>query len=381
MKKWKRAILVIVIIVCSTHILLWVTHKTYLYKVAIYNFAGIDDYKLFHQRKIEKSYHPEPWPLSTHYNRISLSPDFLKELENIQTIAFLIIKNDSIYYEKYSDGYSDHSISNSFSVAKSVVSTLIGIAIDDGKIKSVDQPIADFLPSFKEGNKSNITIKHLLTMSSGLDWSESYINPFSSVTEAYYGDDLQKLVLHLKPEEKSGQRFSYKSGDTQLLSLVLEKATGESVSSYMQKKLWQPLGAEQDAQWSTDHLNGNEKAYCCLFTNARDFARLGSLYLHKGKWHNQQILSESYIQEALTPASSLVDESNKPISYYGYQWWLLPDYKKDSIFYARGILGQYIIVIPSKQVVIVRLGKKRGEKAGNHYKEVFDIIDEMYRIF
>lgn len=149
----------------------------------------------------------------------------------------------------------------------------------------------------------------------------------------------------------------------------------------MQKKLWQPLGAEQDAQWSTDHLNGNEKAYCCLFTNARDFARLGSLYLHKGKWHNQQILSESYIQEALTPASSLVDESNKPISYYGYQWWLLPDYKKDSIFYARGILGQYIIVIPSKQVVIVRLGKKRGEKAGNHYKEVFDIIDEMYRIF
>lgn len=148
----------------------------------------------------------------------------------------------------------------------------------------------------------------------------------------------------------------------------------------MQKKLWHPLGAEQDAQWSTDHLNGNEKAYCCLFTNARDFARLGSLYLHKGKWHNQQILSESYIQEALTPAS-LVDESNKPISYYGYQWWLLPNYKKDPIFYARGILGQYIIVIPSKQVVIVRLGKKRGEKAGNHYKEVFDIIDEMYRIF
>ncbi len=380
MKKWKRAILVIVIIVCSTHILLWVTHKTYLYKVAIYNFADIDDYKLFHQLKIEKSDHPEPWPLSTHYNRISLSPDFLKELETIQTIAFLIIKNDSIYYEKYSDGYSDHSISNSFSVAKSVVSTLIGIAIDDGKIKSVDQPIADFLPSFKEGNKSNITIKHLLTMSSGLDWNESYMNPFSSVTEAYYGNNLQKLVLHLKPEEKPGQRFSYKSGDTQLLSLILEKATGESVSRYMQKKLWHPLGAEQDAQWSTDHLNGNEKAYCCLFTNARDFARLGSLYLHKGKWHNQQILSESYIQEALTPAS-LVDESNKPISYYGYQWWLLPNYKKDPIFYARGILGQYIIVIPSKQVVIVRLGKKRGEKAGNHYKEVFDIIDEMYRIF
>ncbi|WP_242916079.1 serine hydrolase domain-containing protein [Pontibacter liquoris] len=349
--------------------------KNYVYKAVYHNFADIDDNQIFEQRKVDAPRKAQPWPLAARYNKVSLPASLQQLHQDLESVAFLVIHNDSILYEKYWDGYSDNSKSNSFSMAKSIVSMLVGAALQEGKIKSVEQPVSDFLPEFKEGAKARIKIKDLLRMSSGLNWDESYVNPFSMTTEAYYGDNLKKVIGRLEAVEEPGKKYSYKSGDTQVLAFILKAATGKSLSEYAEEKLWKPLGAAHDAEWSIDHLGGMEKAYCCFFSNARDFARFGKLYLHNGIWNGDTLVPPAYVKASLTP-NGLVDAADgKKVDFYGYQWWLLPAYKGQRIFYARGILGQYIIVIPEKNLIIVRLGKKRGERIGPHPSEVMAMID------
>jgi CubicO group peptidase (beta-lactamase class C family) len=291
-----------------------------------------------------------------------LPANLKNELESSASVAVTVFKNDSLLFEKYWDGYSDSSYSGSFSVAKTITGMLIGVALKEGKIKSLQDKVGDYLPDFKEGEKDNVKIVDLLTMSSGTNWDESYINPFSVTTEAYYGDDLYKTATSVKIVHQPGTLFEYKSGDTQLLGLILEKATGESLSDYASEKLWRPIGASLPAYWSTDKKNGNEKAYCCFNSNARDFARIGLLLLHRGNWKGQQILDSGYCEQAVRPCM-IKTKANSLCDYYGYQLWILPD--KPEIYFARGILGQYIIVDPVKNLVIVRLGKTAGNSAAN----------------
>ncbi len=352
--------------------------KQYFYKALLYNFADIDDYKLFSNRTIDKSSTPIPWAISKNYNKKNISDSLRKKLTALETIAVLIIKNDTIDYEEYWNGYNDSSFSNSFSMAKSYVSALTGIALQEGQLKSINEPICDYLPEFCEGDKKKITIRHLLTMSSGLNWKESYSSPFSPTTEAYYGTDLKKLMSTLKSIEEPGKIFRYKSGDTQLLSFILEKATGKKISDYTREKLWEPLGCENKALWSLDKDNGDEKAYCCINSNARDFAKFGKLFLDSGRVKEKKLISLDYLLKSIQP-NYLPDGDldMKKADFYGYQWWTIPNYKGHPIFYARGILGQYIIVVPDLKTIIVRLGKKRGASVGKHYEEVFLLLDEV----
>jgi CubicO group peptidase (beta-lactamase class C family) len=362
-------------IVILGNLALLLTGKTFIYKAVYYNLADIDDYKIFPQRIISKSSKPQEWPNSSSYNKAKLTDSFRRTIDSLETIAFLIIKNDSVYYEEYWDGYGKDSYSNSFSVAKSFVGTMVGIALRQGKIKSLDQAVGDFLPEYNEGEKKRITIRHLLMMSGGLSWDEAYTSAFSVTTEAYYGTDLKKLMYGLETAGEPGKIFEYKSGDTQLLALVLEKATGKKLAQYAAEKLWQPMGFVNDAIWSLDHEDGNEKAYCCINSNARDFARLGSLYLRGGNWKGIQVLDSNYLKQALTP-NGLINKDGNKVDYYGYHIWLIPDYKGKKYFYFRGILGQYVIIMPEENMIIVRLGKKRGEKIFPHYREVFMMIEE-----
>jgi CubicO group peptidase (beta-lactamase class C family) len=371
----KKVLFVFLGIVVLVNLVLVLTGKTFIYKAVYYNLAGIDDYKIFPQRIITKSSKPQEWPNSSSYNKDKLTDSFRRTLDSLETIAFLIIKNDSVYYEEYWDGYGKDSYSNSFSVAKSFVGTLTGIALQEGKIKSLNQLVGDFLPEYMEGDRKKITIRHLLMMSGGLSWDEAYASAFSVTTEAYYGTDLKKLVYGLETAAEPGKIFEYKSGDTQLLALVLEKATGKKLAQYASEKLWQPLGFVNDAIWSLDHEDGNEKAYCCINSNARDFARLGNLYLHGGNWKGIQVLDSNYVRQALTP-NGLINRDGKKVDYYGYHIWLIPDYKGKRYYYFRGILGQYVIIMPEENMVLVRLGKKRGEKIFPHYREVFMMIEE-----
>ena len=371
MEKNKRRpgkfILVAVLVVL---ILPMLTGKTYLYKAVVYNFAGIDDYSIFDNHTIPAS-QPVPWRLSPQYGQIKI-PDTLEQyLTALKSIGLLVVQNRQIVVEKYWNGYSDSSLSNSFSIAKSISGLLIGAAIYEGKIGSVHDPVGKYLPEFAEGEKKKVKIADLLTMSSGSDWNESYANPLSVTTELYYGSDVYKTATGVNIVKTPGTYHSYKSGDTQLLGLIVEKATGKSLSAYAAEKLWQPLGAEHNALWSIDKQGGHEKAYCCFNSNARDFARIGQLMLDSGKINGVPVIDSAYFHKSITPCL-IPDEHNKPCDYYGYQWWIIPD--QQNIFYARGILGQYIICIPSLNMVIVRLGEERDEKVNNVPAEVNKLI-------
>ncbi len=332
----------------------------YLRTSLIYWFANIDDYTIFENREVLVE-NGEKWPQNENYNHYQLDSIDRNYLEDHQTVAYLVIQNGEILYEEYWDDYGKESLSNIFSATKSIVSLLIGIAIDQGKINSINDPIGKYLPEFSKDDRGMITIKNLLSMSSGLDWDEAYSSPFSITTKAYYGKNLRKVSTNQQLIETPGVRFRYQSGNTQLLAFIVEAATGETVSKYAEQMLWKPMHATQKALWSEDKKEGDEKAFCCFTSNARDLARFGQLILNKGQWENKQLVSEDYILEATRPASELLnEEKTAPLNFYGYQFWVLP-YQGINIPYMRGHLGQYIYSIREKNAVVVRLGKQKDK--------------------
>ena len=331
-------------------------------RFVVYNFADIKDYKKFPSRPLvsnetkfkfsetDNGKYPRNFKVGNKEDSVSID-DLLEEHK---TVAFLIIKNDTIQYEKYFRGYDQESIIPSFSMAKSVTSVLIGCAIDDGLIKSIDEPITNYIPELEKNGFAKVSIKHVLQMTSAIDFSESYINPFGEAASYYYGRNLKKEVAKLKLKGIPGEKFEYVSGNTQLLGLILERALKvKTVTEYFQEKIWTPLEMEYDASWSIDKKKeGTEKAFCCINARARDFAKIGRLYLNKGNWNGKQIVSEKWVEE-----STKVDTTEGSAEYYQYQWWL-PSATGE--FMAEGILGQYIYVNPSKNMVIVRMGKNNG---------------------
>ncbi|MCX6290590.1 MAG: serine hydrolase [Bacteroidetes bacterium] len=375
---WTKLFWAMLVLIVSINVAIQVTGNSYMYKALIYTYADIDDLDIFDTRVVPSA-NPQPWAVSKDYNKTKITSPLLSELEKNKSVAFLVIKNDSIRYEQYWDHYDQHSFSNSFSVAKSIVSILVGAALNDGKIKSLDEPVGNYLPHFAEGNNAKLTIRHLLMMSSGLNWDESYSSLFSITTKAYYGTNLEKLANALKVVKEPGQKFDYMSGNTLLLAMVVEKATGMKLGDYASEKLWKQIGAEHSAQWSLDHTDGQEKAYCCFYSNARDFARFGKLYLDSGAWNGKQIVSRNYVRESLTPA--LLDFTGNETNCYGYQWWLTEE-KGHRIFYARGLRGQYIVVIPDEKIIFVRLGVERGKpRADFKLSDLVVYIDEVLDMY
>ncbi len=360
MKKNKIIILVGILAIIIAGWFLFVPH--YLRTGLIYWYANIDDYTIFENTEVKAANISKEWIEDSRYNTYELSKTDREYLEKHETVAFLIIQNEKVLYEEYWDGYSAQSYSNLFSATKSIVSLLIGIAIDEGKIISVNEPIGKYIPEFSGKPEGKITIKNLLTMSSGLDWNEVYTSPLSVTTQAYYGQKLREITTQQKLIEKPGVRFLYQSSNTQLLAYIVEKATGKTVSEYAQQKLWQPMQATKTALWSLDKKDGDAKSFCCFNSNARDVARFGQLILNKGQWNGHQIISEKYLVEATAPASYLLNEhKTAAVDFYGYQFWILP-YKGKPIPYLRGHLGQYIYALKDKNAVVVRLGKKIDEK-------------------
>jgi CubicO group peptidase (beta-lactamase class C family) len=376
----KKILIGCIAVLLLANIIVWFTGTTYIYKALVYQQPNIDDLSLFDYNTIKNNSAKTPWKIGSDYNTKTLTPELRTILDSFESVAFLVIKDDSIRHEEYHEGYSDSSYSNSFSMAKSIISILIGIAVDEGAIKNIDDPVGNYIEEFKEGDKAKITIKHVLQMASGLNFQESYSTPFNHTTDAYYGKNLKKLILSLDVMEEPGTVNRYKSGDTQLLELILKSATGKTVSEYASEKLWSKIGAEHEARWSVDHEKGDEKAYCCFYSNARDFARIGKLYLNEGMWDSTRVISKSWVEASVTP-NGLPDETGSKTNNYGLQWWIL-NQDNEKVFYARGILGQYIIVIPSRKMVIVRLGKKRSqEKINNHPKDLYTFVEQSMLIF
>ena len=316
--------------------------------------AYLTDYKKFYNDSILKSAQPQPWPLHDFYNQFLTNNALEDYHKDRKTVAYLVIKSDSILYEKYYDGFGRDSKSNSFSMVKSLVSALMGIAIQDGDIKSLDQKVVNFIPDLKGSYADQVTVGDLSSMASGQKWSEEYYNPFSVTSASYFVKDLDALIIDQPITEKPGEKFRYKSGTTQLLGMVIKKATGKTLSDYLTEKLWQPLGAEKTALWQLDsEEKGMEKAFCCLAANARDFARIGKLYKNHGRWNGAQLLDSSFVELSVKPR---FEESPQ----YGYGWWL-DDFRGKKVFMMRGHLGQYILVVPEEDLIVVRLGHLKDE--------------------
>ncbi|GGB77946.1 serine hydrolase [Flavobacterium suaedae] len=335
--------------------------------------AFLDDYKEFPNRTIANGT-PQPWPLHEDYNTVAPTQRLEEVHKELETVAYLIIKNDSIWYEAYYDGYGKDSKSNSFSMAKSVVSAALFKAIEEGKIKSLNQKVGDFYPEFSEGLAAKMTVGDLSSMASGLSWDEKYYSPFSIVTRAYFDDNLEKVILGLDVVEEPGKEFKYLSGATELLAMVITKATGQTLSSYVSENFWKPMGMANEALWQVDNMDGIEKAYCCIGSNARDFSRFGKLFLHEGNWNGKQILDSTAVNKMVSPR---FDDS----PFYGYGWWI-NNYLGKKMYYMRGHLGQFVIVIPQDDIIITRLGHLKGLQTSDdiHSNDFYVYVDEAYKM-
>lgn len=333
--------------------------------------AFLEDAAYFDNRTI-KNGTPQPWNIARDYNQVKATSRLEQTHKDLKTVAFMIITNDSIWHESYYDIGSATSATNSFSMAKSIVTSALGKAISLGYIASLDTKVIDFLPELIGPHAREVTVGDLASMSSGQLWDENYYGPTSVTTQAYFKKDVRQLILSLPIVAAPGQKFIYQSGDTQLLAMVLEKATKMHLADFVSQYFWQPMGMEHEATWQIDHApDGVEKAFCCVASNARDFARFGKLYLQNGQWNNEQLLPESFVQKSI---HARFDDAPE----YGYGWWL-SNYKNEELYYMRGHLGQFVIVLPHKNTIIVRLGHLKGEqtKTDPHSNDLYVYVDEV----
>lgn len=314
--------------------------------------SSIDDGTYFKSHTIAKG-KTIPWEKDSLYNQKALPKDLVQDLKQSKTASFLIIKNAKLLHEQYWDGYTPTSKTNSFSMAKAVTVMLVGKAVEQKKIKNFDEKFAGFFENYNNVPfGKHLTLANLAEMEAGLNWNEDYNNPFLPNAKAYYGNSLEKAVLLRGFKDKPGTQFEYQSGSTQLLGFALRKSLDKTIAEYASETLWQPLGMEQSADWNTDDF-GMEKTFCCINSNSRDFAKLGQLFLNNGEFNGKQILNQQFINEMRTP-TKLSKET------YGMGLWINND-APIKHYYFRGLYGQYIIVIPEKDMVIVRTGMDKRE--------------------
>lgn len=356
-KRLKSVLIGIFLFLLVANLLIVISGNTYLYKgIASTYLVGktgptIYDSLTFPTRKAAPADFPEKWAVQRPLD--SLSADEIAQLDSIRTTSFLLVRNDSIILEKYFEPHDRTSKSNTFSAAKSFIGLGIGIAIDKGYISGFDAPVNDYLPFHLE-NSEAITIRDLLGMSSGLNWSESGGNPLSDNAAAYYGSDLESLMESQSFQAQSSDTFDYASGNTQLLGFILKAATSQSPTDFIAEQVWKKIGTENGFKWSLDSKNGMEKSFCCIYATTRDFAKFGQLLLNEGIWNNDTIIRPSTLREMTAPHHTASPE-------YGLHFWRFDDPETPAV-YARGILGQYIIAFPTLDMVLVRTGHERKEK-------------------
>lgn len=337
------------------------------------NVADVRDYKKFPSVPVntgaEKTILPERKPY--------IIPDLPRSFKSEKTVTlqefvrknktnvFLIIRNDTIIYKQYCNGYSDSSVCPSFSVSKAFISALTGIAISEGKISGTEEQIGKYFPEFSGKDIGRVTVGNLLNMRSGIGFKESYSTPFSSMAKYYYGRNLQKYIRNLGLKSEPDSAYDYISVNTLLLGLVLERATGMKLNDYLEEKVWKPAGMNYPATWSIDSRKHKTiKSFCCLNARPVDFALFGTLYLHRGYMNRKQVVPGEWVESSTVIVNNSIDSQGYP---YTNKWRVLPD----GSFFAKGALGQYIYVYPPKKLVFVRLGKSY---AGINWVEVFRMM-------
>ncbi|MDO8434089.1 MAG: serine hydrolase [Candidatus Binatus sp.] len=282
-------------------------------------------------------------------------------LKRSRTQGFLVIKGGKIIDERYFNGADDKSKFTSWSVGKSFTSTLVGLALADGKIKGLDDPITNYVPELKGSGYDNVPIKDILEMSSGVKFTEEYSNGESDVsimwrkTMIEQSESFADYAKSVDRAEIPGTKWVYRSVDTGVLGMLVKSVTGKLLANMLSERIWQPLGMESDAMWLTDKA-GLEAAYCCINATLRDYARFGLLFLHHGKAGDQQLLPASWVEAATSPHGPQVQWGRLipgDSAGYGYQWWLMEP-STPHTYSAEGVFFQFVYVSPKYDMVIVK---------------------------
>lgn len=341
----------------------------YVFRCIVNQEGKTSDYKFFPYRVIARSDSPYNYEydidsamdgLEVMYSvKGNIETAALNELaKNNDTTSLIAVHNDKVIYEQYFNGYGRDSVNTSFSTVKSVDSLMIGIAIDDGSITSETQPISDFIPEFKDTEFGDITIKDLLLMRSKIKYQEGGLW-LGDDAKTYYYPDLRGLALnHMEIDKNYDGEFLYNNYHPLLLGIILERSTGMSVSEYFKQKIWDKIGAENDASWSLDsEESGFEKMESGLNFKSIDFIKIGSMLLHRGKWNGETLVSEAWLDRSLISGETL---PQSPIGYQ-YMWYSFANEKGGYDYFAHGNHGQYLYISPENDTVIVRTGTEEGE--------------------
>jgi CubicO group peptidase (beta-lactamase class C family) len=342
------------------------------------NSAHFTDWYGFDTRSVDNGSDVTEIPTNID-SKIKLTESLKSMLAETESGSYLVFRNDTLVYEEYFNGFSDTHHLNSFSMAKTITTLMVQRAIELGYIESWDSRVKKYLPWLQGQYAEQLTLRHLSTMTAGLDWDEHYKSPFGITAEAYYTEDVLSVMKRLPIIKEPGTEWKYQSGSTQILSFVLGEAlkrpaihkiylndtlrnapkgtsltniklhplkTYDHISEFASDVIWKPLGMEASALWSLDHENGNELGFCCVNAISRDFGRLGLWVLNKGVWGNARIDSQ-FLSMAVQPYKD---------PRYGHSFWISS--KTDvPFYYFQGLNGQYICIIPSQNMVVVRTGK------------------------
>ncbi|QIL39903.1 serine hydrolase [Pedobacter sp. HDW13] len=357
--------------------------RPYLLKVIKYRTPGAETYKIFPQELVHKSdsafHFIRPTTQRNDLDTLHVldgknqSVTLKEYLKNGSINAFLVIRNDSVLYERYDKGYSDSTLTTIFSGAKSMISIMIGQALNEGKIRHLNDKVTDYIPELKTNRAfKQITLKNLIDMKSGLDFQDAVGGVlkafFSDEAKYYYTDDVQAELMKVKLVNKPGTVWKYKSIDPILLGWVLKKATGQSVAEYFESHVWKKIGAEYNATWGLDRVNGITNTASRFQVTAIDWAKIGRLYLNKGKYNSQQLVPEDWVNQSVNIGTE------KPASAKGWQqsahhylWWI-PQAGENGDYAAEGMLGQRLYIDPKTNTIIVQFA---DHGAGNYpYRKI-----------
>ena len=393
-KRYSPLALTILFLAVTTGIICAYYPPVYFYRMAKWCQWDVSDYSSIPSFDIQTASPPFLFTPKSNSPIVASLFEQNKEVGNLEkflletnTTSFIVIQNDTILYESYPQGNPYKDGYHSFSVAKSFISTLIGIAIDEGFIATVDDPITKYLPELiaRDARFQNITIAHLLTMSSGLEYTCPYCEfglqiPWGDNIKSLASPDLRKVLLNeTHIIDAPGKHYLYKAYDPQLLSLILERVTGKPASTYLQEKIWQPLHMENPATWLIDsEQSGLIRGDLGINSYPIDLAKFGRLFLKQGKWDGQAIISHNWIVKSTQPdksrpkgyyptgteipnLESTLFPAGDGYIYYGYLWWIATRGKNSYDFWALGRLGQWVYISPDKNLVIVRTGLNNGE--------------------
>ena len=317
--------------------------------------ANIDDIEFRDLRTIEASEAPSPWIAKPLWNA-SFSDADEQWHEEYMSASFLVLHGDTLVYERYWNGFDENTVSNSFSACKSIVALAVGLAVTEGLV-NVDDELGQYLPRFAGDVGKGLTVEEVLQMRTHIPFGEDYNNPFGFMAKAYYRDDMQALLNAYTVPETHGQDWQYQGGNTMLLGELVASLGRGTLSEWVERGLWQPMGAQSDAFWgldAPDEEGGIERCFAMYYATARDFARYGKLLNHSGNWDGNQLIDSAYVAAMVQPIAERTDEC--AARHYGYQIWLGETEDGLSFSCMEGLRGQFIVSIPALDLVIVRTG-------------------------